>query len=96
MKWINVKDRLPTDCQAVLIWPEPDVDEARYAFTGEYHSSKFERGNTEHKAGWYVETSDGCSSCLKPIHVTHWMPSIDLNSILFGTPTTGENNENNL
>ena len=86
MKWISVEDRLPTDDQSVFIWPKVDFDEARYCFTGEYHSSKFKRENTEHEAGWYVEASDGCEICMRPIEVTHWVPSIEINTLLFKPP----------
>ncbi|MDA8646794.1 DUF551 domain-containing protein [Porticoccaceae bacterium] len=89
MKWISVKDRLPTNSEPVFIWPQIDsittnfihTDEVKDRFTGEYHSSKFKRENTEHESGWYVETTDGYRSYMNFVKVTHWMP-------LFKPPTT--------
>ena len=74
MKWISVEDRLPTHSDSVFIWPQVDWDEVEGRFTGEYHSSKFKRGNREHEAGWYAETTDGYRSYMEFINVTHWMP----------------------
>ena len=88
MKWISVEDRLPTNSDSVFIWPQVDCDEVEDRFTGQYHSSKFKRENTEvddawlkeayknmaHQAGWYVETTDGYRSYMEFIKVTHWMP----------------------
>jgi hypothetical protein len=93
--WISVEDRLPTDGQLVFIWPRADFDEVEdYFFSGQYYSSKFKRGNTEHEAGWYVKHSDGWASDMWPIQVTHWMPGIEINTLLFGPPTTGESDDN--
>ena len=73
IRWISVKDRMPSNYDEVMIWPRPDF--GYDSFTGHFNprADGLAYGSSG-VAGWFSSCCERDGVSLIRVNVTHWMP----------------------
>ena len=73
IRWISVKDRMPSNYDEVMIWPRPDF--GYESFTGHFNprADGLAYGSSG-VAGWFSSCCERDGVSLIRVNVTHWMP----------------------
>ena len=73
IRWISVKDGMPSNYDEVMIWPRPDF--GYESFTGHFNprADGLAYGSSG-VAGWFSSCCERDGVSLIRVNVTHWMP----------------------